>query len=933
MPLITFLAKKETPLGPDLGLTRCYGRFRAAIKRGESIRQAMDMVTLKEVKDLAEAIGKPSDGGARDGASSQPVCPKEELEDGIDTSVDAVVGLGGLRKKRRGKRGTTPIGDYFLGRVQADPSTQYGKMVVHCVLLELHGIQAPLVDNQAILKSTVGSIMEVFKSWVRQLRDAGYDSNETGKAIGAIINAAAIVLRSALEADADRPPVDERRGARGSLITASRKTGLDSEIAKAFQTFPGCVEAANASQRHSRMGLEDDAAANVLEAGIAKLEEHFDLAFTCMDDFIWTGTGAQEVPMQVESVASGVLVLKAAAGSVAMATQRFSAAGFFKHASRVQDLLLNLAATLDVSNFIACLHVAEVMLGPLEVVLQSHNRSCRGDNGGTTIAVGQAAEDTQLAMLTDGTPQASVAADVVADAPAADQETRCYDLDLNGALFDENSAAAERLRKVVMPLFTGLKETGGYFANCKSAVELKSTSDWSKFLEEMTVSFSEYTKRVDNNLDAVEKIAEYIIACGNLAGQLRAAGERGRNASLDLEMQKPDDLVVRFSRLHNNHLSNGTLHIQYLDVADGSNIDRINSIFNEYVEKVGTFVYDEFFTKSIEYAVGSITSVAVQVMVAQVGAVRSAKDEDQLPYLIRGPPLDEIRSRFGTLPFMGAAAHDDTLLEKLEHNRVYDFLKSFMSATSTLKMTIPGCTHHDGRLGGLDVADALHVLFVDCLVADIAALGAQLQSTLVLPTVEGKTLSEADAVHKNTSMVLALKKSIGRLEEVIHSEATSKVESVGWTLHRDLSTTAAWCGLIPVFANTCQTFLLRQFNMLLLQATKKLKGVTPVYSAAFQDGRFDLVLATSLLNGEAAKVATAHNVVHALLVQISTAAGTHAHTSRLGRQSSREANKTGHGVTVCMHSLPTPHPICAYGDGTRCLYVEHLPPCGPYGSN
>ena len=127
--------------------------------------------------------------------------------------------------------------------------------------------------------------MEVFKSWVRQLRDAGYDSDETGKAIGGIINAAAIVLRSALEADADRPPVDECRGARGSLITASRKTGLDSEIAKAFQTFPGCVEAANASQRHSRMGLEDDAAANVLEAGIAKLEEHFDLAFTCMDDF------------------------------------------------------------------------------------------------------------------------------------------------------------------------------------------------------------------------------------------------------------------------------------------------------------------------------------------------------------------------------------------------------------------------------------------------------------------------------------------------------------------------------------------------------------------------------------------------------------------------------------------------------------------------
>ena len=121
--------------------------------------------------------------------------------------------------------------------------------------------------------------------------------------------------------------------------------------------------------------------------------------------------------------------------------------------------------------------------------------------------------------------------------------------------------------------------------------------------------------------------------------------------------------------------------------------------------------------------------------------------------------------------------------------------------------------------------------------------------------------------------------------------------------------------------------------MLLLQATKKLKGATPVYSAAFQDGRFDLVLATSLLNGEAGKVATAHNIVHALLVQISAAAGTHAHTSRLGRQSSREANKTGHGVTVCMHSLPTPHPICAYGDGTRCLYVEHLPPDGPDGNN
>lgn len=116
------------------------------------------------------------------------------------------------------------------------------------------------------------------------------------------------------------------------------------------------------------------------------------------------------------------------------------------------------------------------------------------------------------------------------------------------------------------------------------------------------------------------------------------------------------------------------------------------------------------------------------------------------------------------------------------------------------------------------------------------------------------------------------KTKITFLDGLINSSEAVLFEASGWQLPLAFATVRQWVGLLGVFVGRCQRVLLEKWADRLTQVCASCRSALPSWKACLDGGSFNTELAFRMLAKKLSVIVKEHNIIHATMSSMSTAA-------------------------------------------------------------
>lgn len=154
-----------------------------------------------------------------------------------------------------------------------------------------------------------------------------------------LLNATATSFQCCCPEDRDRPPTGAVREARRLMSTIAQEGGPSSDVAKALLAYPCGQCLMSMSKQYSASGIEDDAAAKLLESIIDSFEDSFNCAYT--DSEAWAHTASDGGPISFAGLHDKLLRLLPIVTRMESAIQRWSVRGLEANFDKLETIIKN----------------------------------------------------------------------------------------------------------------------------------------------------------------------------------------------------------------------------------------------------------------------------------------------------------------------------------------------------------------------------------------------------------------------------------------------------------------------------------------------------------------------------------------------------------------------------------------------------------------
>ncbi len=216
----------------------------------------------------------------------------------------------------------------------------------------------------------------------------------------------------------------------------------------------------------------------------------------------------------------------------------------------------------------------------------------------------------------------------------------------------------------------------------------------------------------------------------------------------------------------------------------------------------------------------------------------------------------------------------DEMFGSFKHHASYTTLASFFEASGTCEVQVPFVMVPTPTDEKLSVSQVLKIFDAMRVAKDVGLLAAFLHTKFMVPLFEKKTIEAKKLFFGISSALAMMMRKLAFMEKIVECSEIIEVEKSGLQLTTCLMAWRSWRASLALLAGRIQEALLLEFCAHLDIATKTLKASVPSWEAAFEnEGEVNMELATKLLVGKAAqKIASLHNAVHGVLVNMMHAA-------------------------------------------------------------
>lgn len=828
-PLRAFMKATSSDFAPNLSAVFMFGGFRRMFKMTGSVAEGMGLVDFECLKKCYELYMH----------TTRIEAPAASEGDEANTAGDD------MTKHQKRVQRAIEQGRFLEKRVNRPPLDQFSKLIAEALVSLMFLQPERLCDFQPELVTFLMELQMIRTEWMNKTGCAEDDPFAT-------ILAAVHSLFGVWQADeSKRGSVEEVRAAHFLVTNAAKGDGADSDVAKAIRTYPlgrGVLEAA---LDHSRAGVADEASANMFYAATERFEDLVEAPLGSHKEWLNIGDGGK--PMSYTSVVPILAELKSMSAAFFGSIGRWSAAALADHKGSLRSTLSNLVAVISLINLVFVKQVGSVFgrcsqLGKLG----KSTTTATEDSGGSSPHDADISGDGDLATTLALVP---LSAQEAATMPPPAPLTQTF-VELGEAAAELN-AEQKAFNDEVKIILDGLDKCASLFV-ARVAPEPDDDVDFASLSKTLDATFT-------SNAQAAAMMCDYLSAFANIAMDMSDTPRIMQ--SLALSGTPLNDAFCEFCRIHHQHTTSSPLKFV---VAEGllhdDCVQQANDFFATLAGGFCNDVYNKLAVGSVDFAVNFILDRCIMPNIVHESIVKDC-DLAKLPNLLIAHPAVSDLSEVSDLDWKGDRFDEDRFAD-FPHNLAYRFLALFVDLVGLDDLPFPGANDCER----VAAADAIAILEAMCCTRDITIAAIAVHQHLFQLVGKDQTPSQSMLCGPIAFATCQLQKLLTTADSILNSDAALKVEEKGYKLKCSIANARAFQKLMSLLCGRAINEILAQISHILSTAADTCRASTPSWSACFEDGHILDHMVKKLLTDKITKVVDSHNVVHACMKGMCTAA-------------------------------------------------------------